>query len=82
MNWSAGDSKSAGSAKPGTERQAGRFINTAVPRFDGTVCWQQHQQVFNAITRSNSCGDETAARQLFEHMEGEALNVALLMPEG
>ena len=49
---------------------------------DGTVCWQQPQQVLNAITKSDGCGDETAALQLFEHLEGEALNVALLMPEG
>ena len=59
----------------------GRFTNTAVPRFDGTVCWQHHQQVFNTIAKSN-WDDETAALQLFTHLEGEALNVALLMPEG
>ena len=30
-----------------------RFTNTAVPRFDGTGCWQQHLLVFRAITKSN-----------------------------
>ena len=54
----------------------------AVPRFDGDGCWQQHLQMFNAIAKSNGWTDETAALQLFAHLEGEALNVALLMPEG
>ena len=58
-----------------------RFTNTAVPRFDGTVCWQHHQQVLNAIAKSNGIDDGTAALQLVAHLEGEALNVALLMPE-
>ena len=30
-------------------RRPARFTNTAVPKFDGTVCWQQHQQVFNEV---------------------------------
>ena len=62
-------------------RRPTRFTNTAVPKFDGTVCWQQHQQVFNAIAKWDGWGDKTAALQLFAHLEGEALNVALLMPE-
>ena len=44
-------------------------------------CWQQHLQIFNAIAKSNGWADKTAALQLFAHLEGEALNVALLMPE-
>ena len=32
--------------------------------------------------KSNGWTDETAALQLFVHLDGEALNVALLMPEG
>ena len=61
-----------------------RFTNTAVQRFDGNGngCWQQHLQIFNAIAKSNGWRDETAALQLFGHLEGEALNVALLMSEG
>ena len=64
-------------------RRPARFTNMAVPKFDGTVCWQQHQQVFNAIAKSNGWDDTTAALQLYAHLEGEALslNVALLMPE-
>ena len=66
----------------GTVGTGGRFTNTAVPKFDGNGCWQQHLQIFDAIAKSNGWADETAARQLFAHLEGEALNVALLMPEG
>ena len=32
--------------------------------------------------KSNGWTDRTAALQMFAHLEGEALNVALLMPEG
>ena len=37
-------------------RRPNRFTNTAVPRFDRTVCWQQHQQMFNAIAKSKRMG--------------------------
>ena len=30
-----------------------RFNNTAVPRFDGGGCWQQHLQIVEAIMKSN-----------------------------
>ena len=53
----------------------GRFTNTAVPRFDGGGCWQQHLQIVQAIVKSNGWSEGTALAQ------GEALNVALLMPE-
>ena len=53
--------------------QPGRFTNTAVHKFDGTVCWQQHLQVFKAIAKSNSSSAT---------WRGGGLNVALLMPEG
>ena len=58
-----------------------RFTNTAVPRFDGTGCWQQHLLVFRAITKLNGWSSDTAAIQLFAHLDGEALQVALLMPD-
>ena len=62
-------------------RQLDRLTNMAVPKFDGTGCWQQHLQMFNAIVKSNGWVDEMAALQLFAHLEGESLNVALLMSE-
>ena len=52
------------------------------PRFNGDSCWQQHLLIFKAIVKSNGWTDKTAALQLFEHLNGEALNVAQLMPEG
>ena len=58
-----------------------RFTNTAVPIFNGGGCWQQHLQIFQSIVKSNGWTDGTVALQLFAHLDGEALNVALLMPE-
>ena len=58
-----------------------RFTNMAVPRFDGGGCWQQHLQIVQAIVKSNGWSEGTAALQLFTHLDGEALDVALLMPE-
>ena len=55
------------------------FTNTAVPRFDGTRCWEQHLLVFQTIAKSNGWSSDTAALQLFAHLDGEALQVALLM---
>ena len=51
-----------------------------VPRFDGTTSWEQYHQVFEAIVRSNGWDNDTAALQLFSHLEGDALNVAHLVP--
>ena len=61
-------------------RTESRFTNTAVPRFDGRGCWQQHLLIVQAIIKSNGWSAATAALQLFAHLDGEALNVALLMP--
>ena len=48
--------------------------------FDGTTSWEQYHQVFEAIVRSNGWDNDTAALQLFSHLEGDALNVAHLVP--
>ena len=76
----------ADSAIPQTSSQAGQdgsgpriFTNTAVPRFDGTRCREQHLLVFQAIVKSNGWSPETAGMQLFVHLDGEALQVALLV---
>ena len=60
-------------------RQAA-FTTTKVPRFDGKTSWEQYKQVFDAIVRSNGWDNDTATLQLFSHLEGDALNVALLVP--
>ena len=60
-------------------RQAA-FPTTKVPRFGATTSWEQYRQVFDAIVRSNGWDNDTAALQLFSHLEGDTLNVALLVP--
>ena len=56
------------------------FTSTPVPRYAGKSSWGQYMQVFAAIACSNGWSPTTAALQLFAHLDGEALNVALLMP--
>ena len=56
-----------------------KFTNTALPIFSGTEGWYQHIHIVQAIVKSNGWPDETAALQLFVHLKGEALNVALLL---
>ena len=56
-----------------------RFTNTALPVFSGAECWFQHFHIVQAIVKSNGWPEETAALQLFAHLKGEALNVALLL---
>ena len=53
---------------------------TKVPRFDGTTSLEQYHQVFEAIVRLNGWDNDAAALQLFSHLEGDALNVAHLVP--
>ena len=43
--------------------------------------WDRYIQVFDAIARSNGWDDNTVALQLLSHLEGDVLNVALLVPE-
>ena len=56
-----------------------KFTNTALPVFSGAEGWYQHIHIVQAIVKSNSWPDETAALQLFVHLKGEALDVALLL---
>ena len=56
-------------------------MSTKVPRFAGVTSWEQYRQVFDAIVRSNGWDDAMAATQLISHLEGDALKVALLVPE-
>ena len=55
--------------------------STSVPRFSGKSNWEQYRQVFEAIVRSNGWDGVTAALQLLSHLDGDALNLALLIPE-
>ena len=51
-----------------------------MPRFGGSTSWQQYRQVFDTIVLSNGWDDATAVLQLLSHLEGDELNVALLVP--
>ena len=68
---------------PTSQRQSRQttFTSTSVPKFTGVTSWEQYRQVFDAIVLSNGWDDATAALQLLSHLEGDALNVALLVPE-
>ena len=69
-----------GSERDGTfAMKRRRFTNTALPVFSGAECWFQHFHIIQAIVKSNGWSEETAALQLFAHLKGEALNVALLL---
>ena len=57
------------------------FTTMKVPKFSGSTSWDQYRPVFDAIVRSNGWDDATVALQLLSHLEGGALNVALLVPE-
>ena len=58
-----------------------RFTSTSVPRYSGKSNWEQYRQVFTAIVCSNGWDGVKAALQLLSHLDGDALNVTLLMPE-
>ena len=66
---------------PAVAVSAVRFTRTPVPRYDGISDWDQYREVYEAIVISNGWDDLTAALQLLAHLDGEALNVALLVPE-
>ena len=62
------------------QRRSG-FTSTPVPRYSGKSNWEQYGEVFEAIVCSNGWDDVMAALQLLSHLDGDALNVALLVPE-
>ena len=55
------------------------LTTTKVTRFDRTTSWEQYHQVFEATVQSNGWDNDTALQQ-FSHLEGDALNVAHLVP--
>ena len=69
-----------GQISPRRPRQM-TFMTTKVHKFAGVTSWEQYRQVFDAIVLSNGWDDTTAALHLLSHLEGDALNVALLVPE-
>ena len=70
-------------APAGNRRQLSkpRLTSTPVPRFSGKSNWEQYREIFEAIVCSNGWDEITAALQLLSHLDGDALKVALLVPE-
>ena len=66
---------------PAVDLPQARFTSTPVPRYSGKSNWEQYREIFEAIVCSNGWDDFTAALQLLSHLDGDALNVALLVPE-
>ena len=62
------------------QRRSG-FTSMPVPRYSGKSNWEQYREVFEAIVCLNGWDDVRAALQLLSHLDGDALNVALLVPE-
>ena len=58
-----------------------RYTSTPVPRYSGMSNWEQYREVFEAIVCLNGWDDVTSALQLLSHLDGDALDVALLVPE-
>ena len=57
------------------------FTSTPVPMHAGRSSWDQYHHVFEAIVCSKGWDGVTATLQLMAHLEGDALNVALLVPQ-
>ena len=57
------------------------FTSTPVPRYSGESNGEQYREVFEAIVSSNGWDGVTAALQLLSHLDGDALNVTLLVPK-
>ena len=55
-------------------------VNRRQPR-QAKCNWEQYREIFEAIVCSNGWDDVTAALQLLSHLDRDALNVALLVPE-
>ena len=72
-----------GSDEPDNTTSVSDVVETqdfGLPRYSGKSSWGQHRQVFADIACSNGWSPTTVALQLFAHLDGEALNVAFLMP--
>ena len=70
----------AASGNPRVQPKSAAFTTTKVPKFSGVTSWDQYRQVFDANFCLNGWDDATVALQLLSHLEGDALNVTLLVP--
>ena len=69
------------SAIPAQTSGGSSITSTSVPMYAGKSSWDQYRHVFVAIVCSNGWDGVTAALQLVSHLEGDALNVALLVAD-
>ena len=76
-----GYSSARGPASSSQTTRGSGFTSTSMPRYAGKSSWDQYRQVFEVIVCSNGWDGVTAALQLVSYLEGDALNVALLVPE-
>ena len=79
--WKLGYGGARGPANSSQTTRRSGYMSTPVPRYSGKSSWEQYWQVFEAIVCSNGWDDVTAALQLLSHLDGDALNVAMLVPE-
>ena len=68
------------SAIPAQTSGVSGFMSTSVPMYAGKSSWDQYRHVLEAIVCSNGWDGVTAALQLVSHLEGDALNLDLLVP--
>ena len=68
------------SGNPRVQPKSAAFMTKKVPKFSGVTSWDQYRQVFDANFCLNGWDDATVALQLLSHLEGDALNVTLLVP--
>ena len=68
-------------ANPPRPTKRSGFTSTPIPRYSGKSSWDQYRQVFAAIACSNGWDGVKTALQLLSQLDGDALNVALLIPE-
>ena len=69
----------AGGERP--TAKTGEIYVDPSPRYSGKSNWEQYREIFEAIVCLNGWDDVTAALQLLSHLDGDALNVPLLVPE-
>ena len=55
--------------------------STPVPRYSGKSNWEQYREIFERLCVPTVGMMSRRALQLVSHLDGDALNVALLIPE-
>ena len=72
---------SGAGGEPATVKTDKIYLDPGPLRYSGKSNWEQYREKFETIVCSNGWDKVTAALQLLSHLDGDALNVALLVPE-